>query len=246
MKELSPEARAILEAGRYGDDPTPEDRARLRATIMRATAMGAAVGVALTAGNAAGGALTAVKGAMVIKLLTVAAVVGAASTTAVIAMRGQHVTHEAARDSTAKADTIALEAATLAGEEPPPTDMLSDALAAPPTTHAATPPLPATRAAPRPRPNSADTLEAETNDLREAQEALRDHDAARALQLLDAQIARYGRGALEHERAAARIIALCDLRRTSEAKKALARFRQAYPRSPLLPRVQAACAVPNE
>ncbi len=130
MKELSPEARAILEAGRYGDDPTPEDRARLRATIMRATAMGAAVGVALTAGNAAGGALTAVKGAMVIKLLTVAAVVGAASTTAVIAMRGQHVTHEATRDATAKADTIALEAATLAGEEPPPADMLSDALAA--------------------------------------------------------------------------------------------------------------------
>ncbi|APR75319.1 putative Fe-S oxidoreductase [Minicystis rosea] len=53
MSDLDPSARGILDAGRDGDDPTPDDRARIRASLMRAIAAGSAAAIAGETGAAA-------------------------------------------------------------------------------------------------------------------------------------------------------------------------------------------------
>src|SRR5262249_40542148 len=75
MSELGPEARAILDAGRAGDEPSAADRARMRARVMSAVAAGA-IGPASQAAVKAGG-VTA-KGALPLgwKVLTGLAVLG--------------------------------------------------------------------------------------------------------------------------------------------------------------------------
>jgi len=111
----------------------------------------------------------------------------------------------------------------------------------PPPPHAAAPapspsiaPAPATPAAADP-----DTLAAETHRLREARAALKGGDASRALSLLDEQSAAGPQ--LREERAAARVLALCDLGRVDDARAAAARFLAESPRSPMADRVRASC-----
>jgi hypothetical protein len=65
-------------------------------------------------------------------------------------------------------------------------------------------------------------------------------DAARALALLEEQSA--GGAQLREERAAARILALCQLGRADEARAAAAAFLAERPSSPLTDRVRASCA----
>src|SRR5262249_19246977 len=57
MSELGPDARAIVEAGRRGDDPTSDDRTRVRAALMRAVAAGGAGAAASAAGKGAAASL---------------------------------------------------------------------------------------------------------------------------------------------------------------------------------------------
>jgi hypothetical protein len=80
MNELGPEARAIFDAAREGDHPTAADRARIRASVMRAIAAGSAVG--------AGGAAAAVKASGGLatgwKLTLLALAIGAAATLAAV------------------------------------------------------------------------------------------------------------------------------------------------------------------
>lgn len=87
-------------------------------------------------------------------------------------------------------------------------------------------------------------LKAETEALRAAQSALRGGDAARALALLDDQQARYRPGLLQQERAAARVMALCQAGRAAEARAAALRFESDFPRSPLVARVRTSCREP--
>lgn len=86
-----------------------------------------------------------------------------------------------------------------------------------------------------------ETLLSEARALRAAQQALLNGDAAKALRLLNEQEPRYRAGALQQERAAARVFALCALGQKDEGAAAAARFVARFPRSPLLSRVQAAC-----
>jgi hypothetical protein len=90
----------------------------------------------------------------------------------------------------------------------------------------------------RPTPS---TLEAETRLLRDADVALRSGDAQRALALLDEHAARFPDGVLQEERAAERVLALCGLGRTSEARADVDRFLRERPRSPLADRVRSSC-----
>lgn len=107
----------------------------------------------------------------------------------------------------------------------------------PPAVAEPPPALPAPPAAP---PAPPDTLAAEATRLREAHGALQGGDAARALALLDEQGAAGAQ--LREERAAARVLALCQLGKVDEARAAAARFLQESPRSPLADRVRASCA----
>ena len=82
-----------------------------------------------------------------------------------------------------------------------------------------------------------DPLAAETRRLREAHSALRAGDPQKALALLGEQ-----GGQLGEERAAARVLALCQMGRVAEAEAARAAFLREHPRSPLAARIQGGCA----
>ncbi len=99
-------------------------------------------------------------------------------------------------------------------------------------------PIPAPIAAPPVAAIPAeDPLAAETRHLREAHGALQAGDPQKALALLDEQ-----GGQLGEERAAARVLALCQLGRTAELEAARAAFLRDHPRSPLADRVRGGCA----
>jgi hypothetical protein len=83
-----------------------------------------------------------------------------------------------------------------------------------------------------------DPLAAETRRLREAHGALQSGDPKKALVLLDEPQG----GQLGQERAAARVLALCQLGRGEEAEAARAAFLREHPRSPLADRVRNGCS----
>jgi hypothetical protein len=86
----------------------------------------------------------------------------------------------------------------------------------------------------------ATSLAADVQLLKEAQLALHAGHADDALRMLDERAASSS-GGLQQEKAAARIVALCELGRSSEARTQVASFAQRYPKSPLLARVRRAC-----
>ncbi len=102
---------------------------------------------------------------------------------------------------------------------------------------------PALVAAPARKP-ARDPLLAETDALKEAQRALRSGDTQRALELLSSQDRTFATGSLQQERAAARILALCQAGRGEQARALAARFIERWPRSALRARVTAACRAP--
>jgi hypothetical protein len=104
--------------------------------------------------------------------------------------------------------------------------------------------VPADKPARESAASAADQLKAETEALRAAQSALRSGDATRALTLLDDQQARYRPGLLQQERAAARVMALCQAGRAAEARAAAVHFESDFPRSPLVARVRTSCREP--
>lgn len=138
----------------------------------------------------------------------------------------------------------------------PPTRALpaTAAAAAAPATATATPmatantaPSPTVlfpRPVPKPAPPTVSTLDDETRLVRDADAALRGGDAARALTLLDEHARLFPSGVLAEERAAERVLALCALGRTGEARTAAATFLRDRPLSPLATRVRSSCGAP--
>ncbi len=93
-----------------------------------------------------------------------------------------------------------------------------------------TPALPALAALP--------TLADEARLFQDGVTALRAGQPARALALFDGHALIYPDGALAEERAAERVLALADLRRTTEAHAAAEEFLRAHPASPLAARLR--------
>jgi hypothetical protein len=91
-------------------------------------------------------------------------------------------------------------------------------------------------------PSHASSLMEETALLREAQEALKEGDAAKSLAAVDALAARHPQGMLREERLAARVLALCASGRVEEARAEGQRFVAEMPRSIQAERVRASCA----
>ncbi|WP_437332592.1 hypothetical protein [Sorangium sp. So ce394] len=259
MSQLGPLSRSIIEAARNGDRSTAADRARVRAKLRKSLAVGAAV----TAGGAAkaGFAMVSAKAALpwgVVALLAPAAVV-----TALHAAQGEP--KAVPRASTASAAVIERARAAAAAQPAASDDRAPRASAesprAPPRpieptegeeldppqaarTQPTTPrraPRPAASGGPGAPPEvpAEDPLVAETRRLREVHEALRRGDPARALSLLDAADA--GGQELREERAAARVVALCDLGKTAEGRAAMVELLRKSPGSPYSGRVRAAC-----
>jgi hypothetical protein len=90
--------------------------------------------------------------------------------------------------------------------------------------------------------SSQATVDAEVHLLKAAQGALRAGDAARALQILDQDAARFPNGRLASERSVTHMVALCKLGQTSQARAEVARFLAKNPQSPLIDHVRTICA----
>jgi hypothetical protein len=116
-------------------------------------------------------------------------------------------------------------------------------------TPAATPPAEAPSHAHKPHAHAAhaahtgraDGHAAELGLIRASQAALRDSQAARALELLQEHAARFPAGILSEERTGLEAIARCNLGQTREGRRVAHAFAARAPGSPLLERVRAAC-----
>jgi hypothetical protein len=86
----------------------------------------------------------------------------------------------------------------------------------------------------------ASTLAEETTLLRDADRALRAGDRATALERLDEHATRFPKGTLAPERAAERLIVLCEVGAADQ--RAVSQFLSGHSGSPLAARVRRACA----
>jgi hypothetical protein len=233
---LSPDARAILEAGRDLDSPGDLERARVRRALLAKIAAGGTVLGALSA--AASGAVTT--GAAVgssatlalpfAKVLIPLAIVIAGGVGGTVAWRVQRATTTPA----------ALSAVAPAAKVAPVAPEIVQA------------PAPAVqRAAPTHRAHVAAPVRDEANRLPEemallaaSNAELRGGDAARALALLDDYDRRYPAGVLREEVLATRVIARCQigLEPDAAARHAADTFLRRHPASPLASRVRSSCA----
>jgi hypothetical protein len=107
---------------------------------------------------------------------------------------------------------------------------------------AVAPSAPALVVAPVVVPLAPDPLLAELTLLREAQHALRDGAARRALELAERHAALYPHSQLSLERGALRVFAFCALGRKSEARALATELLTAAPRSPLRTSLEESCA----
>lgn len=114
---------------------------------------------------------------------------------------------------------------------------------------------PTTVAAPLPRPAKASATAAGSSvpPVRSASEEallvataeaqLRGGHPAAALALYEQHLRDYPKGALRHESQSGRIVALCGVGRSSEARAEIARFAEKHPGSQTLLRMQRACGI---
>jgi hypothetical protein len=213
----------IIERGRRAYVPSDDDRARVRRKL--AVRVGAAAFAGGTMAKATAGSSIALK-------LGVVAVAVAVAMGAYWTMRRHGATD--AGPQTAVVATAPVETAAVSA----PIEIAPPAPAPPPAASA----IEAQHVAKAPPPARAhDSLEAETALLADAQQAIIDHDWARALAKLDEHEKAFPQGVLAEERIAARVVALCGSGRVTEARTLRAKFSSDHPRSPMAKRIRAAC-----
>jgi hypothetical protein len=265
MSEMSSAARQLIARTRTGHDPCPADERRVGHALARRIASGAvATGAAASAAKAAGASATIGLGkSIVLVAIGVGATVGLAQVrrawTAVdpapaisagVRDIGARVPADprALLERTDPAPAVSVDLGTRGASLPATRDETPspsrDLDPASPTLPQA-PPVARFDVVPEPAgsPARSDRLAAETAELRAAQQAMRSGRPADALALLDQQDAFYRAGTLTQERAAARVLALCELGSVAAARAAAQTFEQRWPRSPLLARVRTACDV---
>jgi hypothetical protein len=254
MNDLTPEDEALLASARRFEG-TANDRARVKRKLFARIGIG--LGVSSVSAASASAAPTA--WASTAKIVVALAVGAGAGTGVVVAYDAR-----TAREPPAHvvAPPIVSSTAASVPRDPPTATVDIEPLAPPPVERgrarpAAPPPLPmsdepspragepAALAAPnattKREPAGPATVAAEADLLRRADGALKAGNPSLALALLGEHLAKFPNGILIEEREAERIVVLCALGRTDEARAAAAEFRLARPRSPLLGRVRESC-----
>jgi len=246
MSDLSDDARALIAATRHGDDPRPADEDRVRrAVLLRvgATAVAGAAAVtlgrqAIAAGTAKGGlAWSTLLGSGGVKLLAAVALGGTVTATGYVALRHKPVEQETLQNpprvAAQPSAVVSAPLATAADSEAP---LAVDDLPVASTDRAGD-----SRPTPM-APRKPSNLMAEVAAVGSANRSLREGNPEEALRILDAHAGMLQDGTLREETAVSRILALCQLGRAAEAKVEAMKFLQAWPSSPLVPRVKASCA----
>jgi hypothetical protein len=93
-----------------------------------------------------------------------------------------------------------------------------------------------------PKTSPRDSVASELALLGKARAALRAGDGAKSLALLDEHARHFAGGQLSAERQAVRVLALCSLGRTPEARQVASQFFTQHPHSPLTQRLHSSCA----
>ena len=262
MTELSPQERALIDMAQGGDDPTAAARARMRANVLAQIGVGA--GAAAAGTLAAGAATAASAGASTTTATAAKATTAAVATTATaswfsvgkvalglslavsVGGGGYLVTQGVGTNKVAIAPSLSATPAVAtavpsepnddaqpadeSGKDEPTTD---DKRAEAPTANRYVWP-------PAGKPAGSNWRD-ELGLLRDVQKSLNEGDGDAALKKLDEHEKKHGKGKLSEERRAARVFALCKAGRKKEARAAAAHFLSTSPRSPLAPRVAAAC-----
>jgi hypothetical protein len=236
VTDLSPEARAIIDAGRDGDSAGDLERARVRRALFAKLAAGGGAALASSSVAAAQGTAPVVAAATtalpLAKILVPLAILAAGSVGGTIAWhaRGPAPTH-------AQPAVVLVAPAPTRIAAPPPA-LAPVVLERPAPRHAVAVSRPTTLV--REAPVSTNRLAEETALLSSANSALRAGDSTRALALLDDYDHRYPGGVLREEVLATRIIARCELGGAAKNADADA-FLARHPKSPLAPRVRSSC-----
>jgi hypothetical protein len=237
MNDLDSRARAIVQAARDADDPSPADRDRIRHAVMVQLALGAA-------------ASTAVAGSM-----TVGMKLGlAALAVSLVGVGAAGLVHWRRPQAAASGSAHAW-APVVSAHDPTELPVGIPEMAMP----AAIPPSSAESQARRPdkprRPagqisrdresfTQEDQLNAEVAVLKRAREELRLGRPAQALEALREYDLRFGKGALDEERQAMAAIAACQAHPGPSARAQAEAFMRSSPNSPLRNRVRVACITP--
>ena len=239
MNGLSPEARSIIEAARGGDEPTSDDRKRIRTSLVVRLGAGAAAAGATTVrrvgrgggwsheGHRGGTAGRHVSEGNRVNLAVSAIGLGAYVMRAPSSEQGPAPIQAAA--------SVSSQPVVAPSSEPEPKQpeprATAEGSASPPARAWISPEVPSEDTS----PHLADEVEA----LREAHTALREGRAGEAMEVLDQDAA--PSSGLEQERAAMRVFALCRLGKTQEAQSQAKAFLAQWPKSPHAARVRTAC-----
>jgi hypothetical protein len=255
MNELSPHARRLFELARFEEGPDLLARNR----VARALSAKLAIEASLVPAGASAAASAPAWGVLAAKTALVTGAAGTLLAAGWLTFANQRpASHPGERpQQTASPVRTLVEPATAslmpAKESLAPSPTAFDATGEPamppshrrPTRPASQPQSRAHRSAvgaeEEPRNPPPDWLRDETEALRMVQQALRERTPQQALRLLDEQDLRFGDGLLHQERAAARILALCQAGRVEEARVHGLRFEASWPHSALLVRVRSAC-----
>lgn len=228
MDELSPSARALLEAAQGSDDPVPSDAARIRQSVL------------LRVGSAGFGALVftlsvertkALFAAALPKLVLVALLAAGGSALY------QHWRESAARVSVDAPSAVTLSEAPAWLPEPVLVPRAAPSLARLTPSPQGSPKAPAA-----PKVALRDNLDAEMRWVRAADAALRAGDVGLALSLLNQHAREFPNGLLAEEREGLRVVAGCQHGPSPLVQRAASRFLQRAPRSLMAGRVRAACS----
>ena len=252
---LSDAAKALIAAENQNERSTPADQARIAARLQASVAAGVPPPELPPLPQAVAGGLT--KGLII---TTISVVAGATVLGAAL--------WRASADGAQPLPAVPIQAAPPVEpdqiDEPAPTAPQADVPS--PVPQLSTPPkrhidrtrnvdvTPRAQPTPKPVPPSApitplappiptppvDSLVAETAGLREVHAALRAGELAKALQLLGEQDVAFSGGALQPERDAARVIAICR-EDSGKGSSALEAFDRKYPRSHLRQRLEREC-----
>jgi hypothetical protein len=243
MTQLSPEARRLLQLARAQDEPSPTALNRIERLLAARIARGI--------GATAAGALWAQSVSAVVlgtsKVVSIAVLAGAVTAVGYWALPSLAPAPTAASAVSPKVREVT---------SAPPSDARRAEVAAgsaAAASESSTAPILAAlpRVGPRPvaalgnvtpsAPEAPDLLREETAELRRAQQALRAGNSQLAMKLLSQQDQTFRQGALQQERSAARVLALCQSGHKDLARTEAEHFEQRWPKSALVARVRSSC-----
>jgi hypothetical protein len=237
MNDLDPRSRAIVEAARDADDPSPADRNRIRRAVMVQLAVGAA------ASSAAAGTMSV---GMKLGLAALAvSLVGGGAVGLVHWQQPQSRANVAEHTRASVASARDPAASPVAIPKMAPSPAIAPLTA---ESHERRPDRPRKPAGSLAEEKASftqeDQLNAEVAVLKRAREELRLGRPVQTLEALREYDLRFGKGTLDQERQAMAALAACQAHPGPGSRAQAEAFLRSSPKSPMVGRVRVACITP--